>query len=472
MHRNTTRVVSVLLLILLAVFAPVIISGYSELEKAGTASSYTEAAGHYQLAVRRIPWRADLYELSGHAYYYAKEYAKADDAYQKALQRNALSAEGWVAWGDVNYLNHDPQRAAEIWERATEQKAPSEDLYSRLAQIYQEGGEYSKSADSLQRYVSIHSEDASAHYRLGLLLTLSDLNTASSELLTASQLDPQFDSAVQTLRTALNLASLNDSPSERLVIIGRGLGLVNEWQLAHEAFAAAVREDGKNGEAWAWRHEASQHLGIYAQTDQVVPEEQGGAEELDRALSLSPNSATVRGLRGLYFQRSNNFRQALEEFQYAARLEPDNPTWQVSIGESHSKLGDLILALEAYQSATALAPDDANYWRLLAMFCAQNGVNIKDIGVPAAQRVVVLSEDDATALDLLGWLLLLDARYEDAEKILGRALELDPQNASAHLHLAMVYLQTEDRSLAYDHLIQARELGNVDAGALLNQYFP
>jgi len=258
MHRNITRVVSVLLLILLAVFAPVIISGYSELEKAGSASSYAEAAGHYQSAVRRIPWRADLYELSGHAYYYAKEYTEADDAYQKALQRNALSAEGWVAWGDVNYLNNNPQRAAEIWERAAGQKAPSQDLYSRLAQIYQESGEYSRAADSLQRYVSIHSEDASAHYRLGLLLTLSDLNTASSELLTASQLDPQFDSAAQTLRTALNLASLNDSSSERLVIIGRSLGLVQEWELAHAAFEEAVKADEKNAEAWAWLGEARQ----------------------------------------------------------------------------------------------------------------------------------------------------------------------------------------------------------------------
>lgn len=461
MHRNTTRVMSILLLILLAVFVPVIISGYSELEKAKSASSYTEAAGHYQSAVRRIPWRADLYELAGHAYYYAKEYTKADDAYQKALQQNALSAEGWVAWGDVNYLNNDPQRAADIWERAAEQKAPSEDLYSRLAQIYQESGEYSRAADSLQRYVSIHSEDASAHYRLGLLLTFSDPDQASSELLTASQLDPQFDSAAQTLRTALNLASLNDSLSERLVIIGRGLGLVQEWELAHAAFEEAVKADEKNAEAWAWLAEARQQTG-----------EAGAESDLESAMSLDPNSSTVRGLRGLYFQRSNNFRQALEEFQYAAGLEPNNPTWRVSIGEAHSKLGDLILALEAYQSATALAPDDANYWRLLAMFCAQNGVNIKDVGVPAAQRVVVLSEDDATALDLLGWLLLLDARHDDAEKILARALELDSQHASAHLHLALVYLQSENRSLAHDHLIQARDLGSVEAEGLLGQYFP
>ena len=114
------------------------------------------------------------------------------------------------------------------------------------------------------------------HYRLRLLLALSDPDKALSELTGASQLDPQLDPAVQTLRTALNLASLNGSPSERYIIIGRGLGLVDEWPLAYAAFEEALKADAKNAEGWAWLGEANQQLGS--------PE--GGSEELDQALSL------------------------------------------------------------------------------------------------------------------------------------------------------------------------------------------
>jgi len=460
MYRNALRVVFVLSLLLLAIFIPVVSSGYFELEQVSTASSYIEMAEHYGSAARRIPWRADLYELAGHAYYHAKEYSLADVAYQNAFQSNVLSPKGWVAWGDVNYLNADPERASEVWTQALERENPSDQLYSRLSQIYDENADYPKAAQYLQKYVAMHSDSASAHYRLGLLLTLSDPNKALSELTSSSQLDPQLDPAVQTLRTALSLASLNGSASKRFVIIGRGLGLVEEWPLARAAFEEAIKEDGKNAEAWAWLGEANQQMG------------QEGSEEIDQALSLNPDSSTVRGLRGLYFQRVGNFREALTEFQSATKLEPDNPAWQVSIGEAHSKLGDLIRALEAYQAATTLAPDDASYWRLLAIFCAQNNVNIKDVGVPAAQRAVILAKEDATSLDVLGWLLLLDARHEEAERTLMRALELDSQNASAHLHLAMVYLQKNDRVSASDHLIKARDLGNAEAEVLLNQYFP
>lgn len=462
MHREALRPVFVLLLLLLAVLVPVLSSGYSELERASMSNSYTEMAEHYASAARRIPWRADLYELSGHAYYHAKEYSLADAAYQKAFERNGLSPEGWVAWGDVNYLSADPERASEIWIQALEQKNLSDQLYSRLSQMYEENTDYSKAAEYLQNYVSVHLDDASAHYRLGLLLTLSDPDKAMSQLISASQLEPQLDPAVQTLRTALNLASLNGSASEQSVIIGRGLGLVGEWPLAYVAFQKAIKMDGKNAEAWAWLGEANQHM--------EMPE--AGSAELDRALKLNPNSSVIHGLRGLYFQRAGNFREALTEFKFAATLEPDNPAWQVSVGESHTKLGDLINALRAYQTATTLAPDEASYWRLLAIFCAQNSINIKDVGVPAAQKAVVLAKEDASSLDILGWLLLLDARHAEAERILIRALELDSQNASAHVHLGMVYLQKNDRSSAYDHLVQARTLGDSEAEVLLEQYYP
>jgi tetratricopeptide (TPR) repeat protein len=280
----------------------------------------------------------------------------------------------------------------------------------------------------LQKYVSLHAEDASAHYRLGLLLTLSDPGSALEELITASQLDPELDPAVETLRTALNLALLNDSTSARLVLIGRGMGLVQEWPLARAAFESAIEEDGSNAEAWAWLGEAKQHAG------------EDGSAELEQAYTLSPASSTVRGLRGLYFQRTGNFRNALSEFQAAALIDDRNPAWQVSIGESYSKLGDLIRGLQAYQAATVIAPEDTRYWRLLALFCAQNNINIKDVGIPAAQKVILLEDVDSASLDLLGWLLLLDKQYSESERTLRRALELDSQNAAAHLHLGMLYL--------------------------------
>lgn len=460
MQRSNWRVVPVLVLLVTAVWAPFIASGYYELEKASSASTYIDIARHYRNAAQRIPWRADLYELAGHAYYYAKDYSQAEAVYQKAYRWNALSPDGWVAWGDVLYLNGDADRATRIWEQALEQEDPSENLYSRLSQVYKENGDYSKAAGYLQSYVSLHLDDASAHYRLGLLLTITDPNAALQELIAASQLDPQFGPVMETLRSALNLASLEASPSERYLLIGRGLGLIQEWDLARVAFESAVQADETNADAWAWLGEVKQRSN------------EDGSADLERAYQIDPNSSTVRGLRGLYFQRIGNFRSALTEFQAAAQLDEKNPNWQVSIGETYSKLGDMILAIQAYQAATKIAPDDVKYWQLLALFCAQNNVNVKDVGIPASQQAIVLAKDDPNSFDLLGWLLLLDGRHEESERVLLHALDLDPQNALAHVHLGMLYLEQGRRDLAFSQLINARDLGSSEAQAILNQYFP
>jgi tetratricopeptide (TPR) repeat protein len=467
--RNILRTLPVLLGLALAVTLPVVFSGYSNLRLASEASSQLEAARLYLSAAWRIPWRTDLYEAAGHQYYLAKEYSLANTAYQNAFRRRALSADGWVEWGDANYQLGDPERAAEIWGQGLEQANPSDRLYFFLAQIYKEKRDYAKAAEYLQRYVSIHAQDPTAHYRFGLLLTLTDPETAATELITASQLDPEFDPAAQTLRTALNLASVADAPSARFVIIGRGLALVREWELALAAFEEAVRVDEKNAEAWAWLGETYQQA-----TGKEGPEERRNTAKLylDRALDLNPISAVVRGLRGLYFQRVGNEREALAEFQSASALEPTNPALYISVGESYARLGDLIRALEAYQYAAALVPNDANYWHLLAQFCAQNNINIDDVGIPAAQRAVVITNEAPEALDMLGWLLLLDARYPEAEQTLLRALEMDPQNAAAHFHLGLLYWQTNDLSSARDHFALARDLGNADAETFMNQYFP
>ena len=460
MQRNRLRVAGIVLLLLLGVCAPIVYSGYSELRQAQIADSALQVAEHYKAAAKRIPWRADLYELAGHAYYHAKDYLSADEMYQIAQDRKAISPEGWVAWGDVNYLNGDPERAAEIWETAFGGGDISTQLYSRLAKVNQERADYFKAAQFLQKYVSVHSDDASARYRLGLLLTLSDPQAAIPELIAASQLDPQFDPAAQTLRTTLNLALLSESRSDSFVITGRGLGLVEEWELALAAFQSAVEADGENAEAWAWLGEAKQQTGG------------DGGEELERALQLNPNSSTVRGLRGLYFQRISNHRQALIEFQTAASLEPENPARFVTLGDAFANEGDLIRALEAFQYATTLAPEDPAYWRALAKFCGQHGVNIADTGIPAAQRALVIDKNDPVSEDLLGWLWMINGGHLDAERHLLRALELDPQYAPAYLHLGMLYLQTGDRDRALEHLSIARDLGDTDAAALLNLYFP
>jgi Flp pilus assembly protein TadD len=185
----------------------------------------------------------------------------------------------------------------------------------------------------------------------------------------------------------------------------------------------------------------------------------------------------VRALRGLYWNRQEKYSQMLVEYTKAAESEPSNPAWQAELGNAYIKNGDLVAALAAYQHATLLTPNESTYWRLLAVFCAENGVHLDEVGLPAAQKAVDLAPDDPSALDALGWAYLSSGRYANAEETLLDVIKRFPDHLPAHIHLAMTYLAQGNRTEAFDNLtyVQSADPNGVDgetAKQLLKRYFP
>jgi Flp pilus assembly protein TadD len=250
-----------------------------------------------------------------------------------------------------------------------------------------------------------------------------------------------------------------------MLVLGRALGLVEEWGLAAREFGQAVDANPQDSEAWAWLGESRQHIG------------QDGLPELDRALAVDPRDGTVHILRGLYFRRQQENSRAIGEYLRAADLEPGNPAVQSSLGEAYAASGDLVAALAAYQKATLIAPADVAYWRLLALFCADNSVQVAEIGLPAAQKAVEFAPKDPEVLDALGWSYAQAGYFDQAEKTLQRAFDLPPALASPHVHLAVIYLRLGENGKALDQLKIALQIDSTgpagqSALRLLDQYFP
>jgi tetratricopeptide (TPR) repeat protein len=281
----------------------------------------------------------------------------------------------------------------------------------------------------------------------------------------AAQLDPALDASVQSLRSALNTAALTDEPAYQFVVSGRALGAAGNWDLAAEAFRNALALRADYGEAWAWLSEAKQQQGL------------DGAAEIKRAVALDQDSAMLESLYGLYLQRQGQPRQALTAFQKAADLEPENPGWQMALGGAYEQAGDLIAALEHLQSAVGLAPNSASAWQALAGFSLRNSVDLSGVGLPAARRMVELSNGDWQSDDIAGQILLEMSDVVGAEALLKRALELDPTQAAPSLHLGVLYLQTGNRAAAFSYLTLAKTFdpdgpNGWQAKRLLEQFFP
>jgi tetratricopeptide (TPR) repeat protein len=453
--------------LLLGSAAAVFTLGYSEAARADAAydtKNYASAAISYARAAQLLPWpalkRDDLWEKAGIAATLADDFSNAVLYLRKP---QTLSEQGWMNLGFSYSILGDIPAALRTLEEGA-QIHDSAGLYYLLGWIHRLEKNWPAEQHALENQVRVNEQDAYAHYRLGLLFSTHDPQHALTELKTAAALDKQFEPAVESMRTALNIADTQDDESQKLVTIGRALGLVQEWDLAAAAFQLAIDADAANAEAWAWLGEAEQQTG------------KDGSAALDQALALDKQSPIVRGLRAQQWSRLGEYERMRAEYSIAARLEPENAAWQAALGEANLKLGDLAAAIGFYKRATELAPENATYWRLLAMTCAENGVAVEDVALPAAQKAAMLSPNDPVMLDTLGFTYYSSGRYANAEDILKSAIQLDKQYWPAHLHLAMNYLVQGDKYQAYLLLTQVRD---ADAGVygeqaqrMLAQYFP
>ena len=467
MRARYLSIIGILLLILIAVVSPIVYSGYNDLHSAQAAlagKKYDDAARLFESAATHLVWRGDLWEQAGLAAYRGGNNAETIRLLEIARDKKSLSSQAWETLGIAYWNSNNHKKALTIWQEGSQADPSDVVLYDRLAMAYHENGDYASEQDVLVKRLSLAS-DANSHYELGMLLMLSDSNRALTELESASSMDPQFDSAVQTLRAAIAVSDTESDLANRLIAIGRGLGLVEEWGLAENAFEKAVSVDAKNAEAWAWLGEARQHNG------------QDGSDDLNQALMLNPNDAIVHALRGLYWKRQGNYHQALAEYLQAAQIEPDNPAWQASLGDAYTQTGDLVSALAAYQKATQLVPNDATYWRLLATFCSDNDLYVLDVGLPAAKQAAQLAPNDPQTLDVLGWSYSNAGLLYNSEQNLLHAIKLSPNLAIAHLHLAENYLRQGNNASALNELNLTVQLdkdgtsGQMAAG-ILKQYFP
>jgi len=457
-----------LLLLLTLILAPRLLAGGADLRSASrfaAAGDYASAADAFASAASRLPWRADLWGMAGQAAWMDGDAEQALHWFDVGAAHEALSLADWLTYGDVYESLGDTENAARAWQAGAERFGSTPEVEWRLAKVYRRSGDYERALVSLRLCADLLPEDADVHYELGLLLAATSPEEALPELMLSAQLDPGRDETVQALRSALNTAFLSEERGYRFVVSGRALAALGEWDLAEEAFRRATEADMFYAEGWAWLGEARQALG------------QDGSAELQRARVLNSRSAMVQGLYGLLMQRQGQPLAAIDAYLKAVALEPENPAWLVAAAGAYEQSGDLINALDYYLRVLELNDADTANWRALVLFSLRNSVDVENVALPAARRLVELAPDDWQSFDLLGQALTLTGELDAAAEAFNSALSIDPQQAAVSLHVGLLCLETSDPACAYDALMDAWHLDpegdyGWQAQRLLEQYFP
>ena len=127
------------------------------------------------------------------------------------------------------------------------------------------------------------------------------------------------------------------------------------------------------------------------------------------------------------------------------------------VGTLEEMLGRTQKAEEMYRKALDLDPNYAPAANNLAYLMLQNRENL-DSALELARRAQKNMPDSASAADTLAWGYYQKGLYGFAAGLLHQALQKEPDNATYHYHLGMVYHKQNNKQEARKHLQRVLEI--------------
>ena len=357
---------------------------------------------------------------------------ETNEATARCWRAEALALEGqWTeAAGLLPLPSGEPCPAPiRLMQLATRQAVDAQDLEGAVILLH--------------RLIVLDPSDLESATLLGACLVLVDPAAAPPVLEAAER---QGDAFAADLATALRSAQASGRPGA-LTEVGRVFLQHSAWSLAAGAFQQLIGIEPGSAPAQAYYGLALQQMGL------------DGLPALKAALRLDPGSAPALSMLGLYWLEQGQPQQAVPLLRRALDLDAQNSAFAASLAAAEAAAGDVQAALADYRQAAELDPTNPVFWRLLADFCLAREIEIADTAIPAARNAVVLRPDEPGSIDLLGYAHFLTGNRTLAERLLARAVLLDPASAAPRLHYGML-LSAQARTLeARSQLAAAAGLG-------------
>jgi len=356
--------------------------------------------------------RGDMQSLRG-------EWAGAVTEYQLAVDAGGgLPALRKLAQAQLQ--RRDIRGAQDTLDKLRRAGARSEDILLLESIISLRAGEIARA----QQLLSTADDSPQKHYGLGLLAIITgDHQNAQTELgLVVGGWEPVLRSYARIILGAYEeYALFADSPVIHLqTLLGRALAQVQECELALPLLSQVTNSQDDYRDAWIVQGFCELSTERFAEA----------LASLERAYQLDPEKPETQYFLARSYMSLDDHANALTFLQYALRngFEPEEEVRRL-IAREALEMDNAALAFEQYELLAQR--QDADIQTYADYVAAAIATERADEALVKAQEATTKWPQSAMAFDLLGWASAESGRPEEARAALTKALDLDPNLASA-----------------------------------------
>lgn len=394
----------------------------------------------YDKAVRYFEALAknDDYASPHLAYYYmgriradqdGKSYKKtAEKFFKKALSVKAEHVESVLALGTLYMEQGQEDQTLQLYKNFQREHGPSVRVAEILSQLYMEREQYDLAYEQLE--VMERASDEALNVKVKMALILIEQKAFARAIVKLQEILQQVP---ESDKIRFYLAAVYEEMGEHFSAVDQFLKIPASSQFYGEAVvhAAYILKQKKKID------KALEVVGSSLKERKDLPQ-------------LYAIHASLLDEKGEYKTAASTLKNGVENF-------PDNVQLRFFLGTITDHVGTKVEVVEHMKKVVEMDPNHVQGLNYLAFTYADMGQNL-DEAEKLVKRALELEPKDAYIIDTHGWVLYRKGQFEDAIKVLEAAYQLQPNEAVIAEHLGDAYLKVQMSDKARSMYQRAAEI--------------
>jgi tetratricopeptide (TPR) repeat protein len=390
------------------------------------------------------------YRRLGLAFVDKGDYGRAEKLLLKSVDIDRGDAETWVALARLFEATRRLEKAEDAYDKALVEDPDSREVLLAAGRLAVNRGSVVRARAYFDRLLAI-SEDPDSAAKVALAYLAGHQFGAASEVL---------DSARSSGASDPRISFYSGLVHERLQQFAQAVQAYGEVPRDSELFQEAVAhrasslslagQHGKALELFQSELKERPHSPVLLAAYARALERSGSRPEaesvLKAALQFRSSPELLEALADFY-QRNERTGEAIVLLTQALTQNPRDETLLYTLGAAYERKGDFDKAIAQMRQLLKINPDHAAALNFIGYSLTEKGKDL-DEAERLVNRALELDPESGAFLDSLGWLYFRRGDYQRAVDTLERAAALDPDEPLIIEHLGDAYRRTAKNSQA------------------------